>query len=114
MQTWTAEYWIEFGWPVPADVKERQAVLGFDQMNIKKEYDARNKTVYGPHKKLQTVIVRNLFLNWKETIFLDINRAMTLDLIISIVVQCENKGVRINGVWLWKPNPPEASWIPIS
>ena len=83
-----------------ADLKDRQAVLSFDEMDIKKvyEYDHRNKQVFGPNKKLQVVIVRSLFSNWKQTIFFDFDKNMTLDLITSLVLECESRGIQIRGL----------------
>ena len=83
-----------------SELKDRQAVLSFDEMDIKKvyEYDNRNKQVYGPNKKLQVVIVRSLFSTWKETIYFQFDQNMTLDLILSLVAECEARGIQIRGL----------------
>ena len=83
-----------------ADEKDKLAVLCFDEMEIKKcyEYDHRNKQVYGPHKKLQVVILRSLFSNYKETIYFEFDRNMTLDLIEKLVIESESRGLKIYGL----------------
>ena len=83
-----------------SELKDKQAVLSFDEMDIKKvyEYDNRNQQVYGPHKKLQVVMVRSLFSTWKETIYFQFDQNMTKELILSLVVECETRSIQIRGL----------------
>ena len=64
------------------DLKESQAVLVFDEMDIKKaiEYDNTLKQVYGPHKKLQVIMARSLVSNWKEIIFFQFDMNMNMNI----------------------------------
>ena len=90
-----------------AEVWERQAILSFDELDLKKsfEYDRLNKQVYGNHKKMQTVMIRGLLGKWKQVIFFDFDQRMTKDLLCKIVVKCEDVGLKIRGVSFDLGNP---------
>ena len=54
-----------------AEEKEKQAVLAFNEMSIKKviEYSDASKVVYGPCSKATVVLVRGLLSSWKQVVF---------------------------------------------
>ena len=83
-----------------ATFQEKQAVVLFDEVNLRKvyQYDTRNKQVYQNHSKMQVVMVRSLFSNWKQVIFFDFDCNMTKDLLSHIIVKCENFGINIRGI----------------
>ena len=86
---------------------ERQAILSFDEVDVKKrfEYDYINKRVYGNHKKLQTVMVRGLIGPWKQTVFFDFDTVMTKDLIKELILKCSEAGLCIRGISFDMGNP---------
>ena len=90
-----------------AEPRDKFALLCFDEMDIKKiyEYDHKNKQVYGNSKKVMVVMVRSLFSDWKETVYFNFNTNMTKDLLSSIILECESKGIQICGVTFDCGNP---------
>ena len=90
-----------------ASTSERQAVLSFDEVDIKKlyQYDKINRRVYGNHKKMQVVMIRGMFGKWKQTIYFEFDKRMTKDLILKIALKCEDAGLNIRGVSFDLGNP---------
>ena len=82
------------------DEREKMANLCFDEMHIRKtyEYDHRNKQVFGNHKKMMVVMVRSLFSDWKEVVYFNFDTNMTKNLIEEIIVECESRGIKIQGL----------------
>ena len=78
----------------------RLAVISFDEMEICKilEYDHESDRVFGPHKKLQLVMVRGLCKKWKQPIFYDFDTPMRKGLLFEIVEHAENIGILVYGV----------------
>ena len=77
----------------------RIAIITFDEMEISKilEYDPESDRVFGPHKKVQVVMVRGLFKKWKQPIFYDFDTQMKKDLLAFIINQVEEIGIRVYG-----------------
>ena len=92
---------------VGCEPKDRNAMLCFDEMEIKNkyEYDARSKQVYGNAKKLQVVMARGLTSKWKQIIFFDFNTPMTKSLMEQIILACEKKGLLVRGITFDLGNP---------
>ena len=78
----------------------RIAIVSFDEMEIAKilEYDHESDRVFGPHKKLQLVMVRGLFKKWKQPIFYDFDTPMKKDLLFDIVKHVEDIGILVYGI----------------
>ena len=78
----------------------RLAVISFDEMEISKiyEYDHESDRVFGPHKKLQLVMVRGLCKKWKQPIFYDFDTPMKKDLLFEIIKHVEDVGILVYGV----------------
>ena len=73
------------------------ASLSFDEMHILKEYqyDQRNDEIIGPCQKMQVAIIRGIISNWKQPIFFDFDKPMTVGLLKSIVSAAEEHGIQI-------------------
>ena len=79
---------------------QKQTILSFDEVDLKEvyEYDSRLKQVYGDAKKMQCVMARGLFDDWKQIIFFDFKTNMTLELLNKIIIACEEHGLGVRGV----------------
>ena len=90
-----------------AEEKEKQAVLAFDEMSIKKviEYSDASKVVYGPCSKATVVLVRGLLSSWKQVVFFQFDCPMTRNLLFFIINQVESIGVKIRAVTADQGNP---------
>ena len=77
----------------------RIAIITFDEMEIAKilEYDHESDRVFGPHKKVQVVMVRGLFKKWKQPVYYDFDTPMKTDLLSFIIKQVEEIGIRVYG-----------------
>ncbi len=77
----------------------RHAILSFDEMTIKNcyEYHHGQDKVYGPHKKVQLVILRGLFHKWKIPIFYSFDTTMTKKLLLEIVLAVEEHNAIVRG-----------------
>ena len=78
---------------------QKQTILSFDEVDLKDvyEYDSRLKQVYGDAKKMQCVMARGLFDDWKQIIFFDFKTNMTLELLNKIIIACEEHGLPVRG-----------------
>lgn len=70
------------------DGHEKVAVLMYDEMKVKEtyEYDQKFEQVIGPHKQMQVIVLRGIFSNWKQPIFLDFDTSITPE-IVSTAIQ---------------------------
>ena len=70
----------------------KQAVLLFDEVDIKSEYqyESRLKLVLKPAKKMQVVILRGLLEPWKQVIFYDFDKNRSKKLFLDIVTACQS------------------------
>ena len=75
-------------------------VLVFDEMDIRNvvEFDQREDRVYGPHKKLMTVICRGICCDWKQIIYVNFDCQMTKKLLRKLIFQVEFHGLEVHGV----------------
>lgn len=75
----------------------RLCIIGFDEVQIKKsiEYDNRTRRIYGPCKKLQNVMVKGLFGNWKQSIYYNFDTNMTKGLLLQIIRDVESYGSKV-------------------
>lgn len=66
---------------------ERIVVLQFDEMKVKSvlEYDKKNDDIVGPHSYMQVVIARGLFSKWKQPVYVEFDKQMTKDILVSII-----------------------------
>lgn len=82
------------------DPLEREAVIVFDEMDLKEEYvfDPTTRKVFKAYKKAQTVIVRGLAKPWKQVIYYQYDQNMTKKLLLEIIEQCEKSNIKIRGV----------------
>ncbi|KAJ8867832.1 hypothetical protein PR048_031637 [Dryococelus australis] len=71
------------------------AVLTFDDMNIDDRicYDSSDDVIMGPHKNVQVVMIRGLFVVWKQPIFYGFDVTMTSELLKNIIIQVEARGI---------------------
>jgi hypothetical protein len=66
---------------------EKTVVLCFDEVKVKNvlEYDVGNDRILGPHNYMQCAMARGLFSNWKQPIYLDFDKKMTPDILLTII-----------------------------
>ena len=66
---------------------DREYVLSFDEMKVSRvlEYDPSADEIVGPLNYLQVVMMRRLFKQWKQPIFIGFDTKMTNDIIIEII-----------------------------
>jgi hypothetical protein len=77
----------------------RDAILSFDEMSIKNcyEYHHGQDKVYGPHKKLQLVVLRGLFHKWKLQVFYAFDTPMNKKLLFELITEIEKHKAIIRG-----------------
>ena len=83
-----------------SDHHDRQAVLVFDEMDLKEEYvfDGTTKKVFKPHKKAQVVLLRGLIRPWKQLVYFNYDKNMTKKLLDEIITESEKADVNVRGV----------------
>lgn len=66
---------------------EKTVVLQFDEVKIKciREYDTRKDMIIGPYNYMQVVMVRGLFSNWKQPVYLGFDQKMTKDILMQVI-----------------------------
>ena len=72
-------------------------VINFDEMEVYfcYDYDQESDKVFGPHKKLQMVMLRGLCHSWKQPIFYNFDSQMKPDLLNYLVRKSEEAGVQV-------------------
>jgi len=92
---------------------EKTTVITFDEMSMKSLspevcFDSKIKKLVGPCKKVQVIMVRGLFSNWKQPIYYKFDQPMTKDILIEAVNRLYDAGYEIvaitcdianKGVW---------------
>jgi hypothetical protein len=83
---------------LPDDYQD--SILSFDEMSIKNcyEYHHGQDKVYGPHKKLQLVVLRGLFHKWKLQVFYAFDTTMTKKLLSELITEIEKHRAIVRGV----------------
>ena len=73
---------------------EKLAVIQFDEMKVESvyEYDKTKDQIIGPHKQMQVIMVRGLFSNWKQPIFIDFDKKMTIEILNETIGAVHNVG----------------------
>lgn len=66
---------------------EKVAVLLYDEMKVKEtyEYDQKNDQVIGPHKQMHFIVLRGLFSNWKQPIFIDFDTTISKEIVFKAI-----------------------------
>lgn len=67
--------------------KDKQIILQFDEVKVKScyEYDKKADRIMGKHNQLQVVVVRSLFSNWNQPIYLEFDQKMTKSILNNII-----------------------------
>lgn len=67
---------------------QRVCVIEFDEMKVcaNYEYDKKSDEVVGPHQQMQVVMVRGLFSNWKQPVFVYFDTKITLAILSHICI----------------------------
>lgn len=62
---------------------EKLCVIQFDEMKILSayEYDKKNDQVIGPHNQMQVIMVRGIFKNWKQPIYVNFDQQVTPEIL---------------------------------
>lgn len=73
---------------------EKVSVLMYDEMKVKEtyEYDQKFDQVIGPHKQMQVIVLRGLFSNWKQPIFLDFDTSITPEILTIAINKTQSCG----------------------
>ncbi|CAI6361011.1 unnamed protein product [Macrosiphum euphorbiae] len=92
--------------------REKLTVICFDETYVSNRlcYDKKNEHVIGPHKCVQTVVVRGLTSNWKQPIFYDYDTKMTKELLFNIIEELHKIDFNVIAMvsdmgpstWLWR------------
>jgi len=62
---------------------ELLCIIQFDEMKILSayEYDKKNDQVIGPHSQMQVIMVRGIFKNWKQPIYVNFDQLITPEIL---------------------------------
>jgi hypothetical protein len=76
---------------------EKVTVLNFDEMKVHSthEFDKIRDEIIGPHSQMQVVMVRGLFSNWKQPMYVDFDQKMTQNILFDIIVELEKIGYHV-------------------
>lgn len=76
-----------------------QVVISYDEMKCKSlyEYSRTLDCIMGPHRYLQTVMVRGLFGKFKQPVYINFDHNITDDLLDSVIVQLHEVGYNVVG-----------------
>jgi hypothetical protein len=68
---------------------EKTTVLQFDEVKVKavEEYNVAQDEILGPYKYMQVVMVRGLFSNWKQPVFIAFDQKMTKQILFEIITE---------------------------
>lgn len=79
---------------------ERVAVITFDEMALSPEvcFDAKLEKLVGPCGKVQVMMVRGLFGNWKQQIYYKFDQAMTKAILMEGIQHLFNAGYDVVAV----------------
>ncbi|XP_011051106.1 PREDICTED: uncharacterized protein LOC105144108 [Acromyrmex echinatior] len=89
---------------------EKLAVLSFDEMAVSSEinFDAKFEKLVGPYGKVQVMMVRGLFSNWKQPIYYKFDQPMNKCILLESITLLYNAGYQViaivsdmdnRGVW---------------
>lgn len=103
---------------------DKIAVLQFDEVHVKRayEFDSLKDEIVGPHSRLQAVMVRGLFKNWKQLIYVDFDKNMTKIILDNLVSRLAEIGYRVvacvcdmgaanQGLWKEYEVNPTKTWF---
>eukprot|EP00096_Caligus_rogercresseyi_P005630 TRINITY_DN215_c0_g2_i1.p1 TRINITY_DN215_c0_g2~~TRINITY_DN215_c0_g2_i1.p1 ORF type:complete len:567 (-),score=101.62 TRINITY_DN215_c0_g2_i1:68-1768(-) len=76
---------------------ERFAVVSLNEMFLKKkcEYDTLTKNIFGPHSKVQTVIVSGLFKDFSQPVYYEFDTTIHKNLFLDIIQCLEQNGILV-------------------
>jgi len=89
---------------------EKLAVLSFDEMIVSSEinFDAKLEKLVGPYGKVQVMMVRGLFSNWKQPIYYKFDQPMNKCILLESITRLYSAGYQViaivsdidnRGVW---------------
>lgn len=92
---------------------EKVAVIDFDEVKVEcvYEYDKTNDEIIGPHKQMQVIMVRGLFSQWKQPIYIDFDQKITQEILNKVLTKLYSIGFNVvacvadcggGNVGLWK------------
>ncbi|KAL4101118.1 hypothetical protein QTP88_021138 [Uroleucon formosanum] len=66
---------------------DKICVIQFDEMKIQTafEYDKKNDQLIGPYRQMQVIMVRGLFKNWKQPIYVDFDQIVTPEILYEVI-----------------------------
>lgn len=66
---------------------DKICVIQFDEMKIQTafEYDKKNDQLIGPFKQMQVIMVRGLFKNWKQPIYVNFDQIVTPEILYEVI-----------------------------
>ncbi|CAB4060086.1 unnamed protein product [Lepeophtheirus salmonis] len=76
---------------------ERYAVISVNEMILKKkcEYDTLTKNIFGPHSKVQTVIISGLVKDFSQPIYYEFDTNINKNLFLDIIQCLEENGIPV-------------------
>lgn len=68
---------------------DRVTVLHFEEMKVRSlyEYDVVEDQIVGPHGQMLVVMVRGLFKNWKQPVYINFDQKMTCSILIKVITE---------------------------
>lgn len=76
---------------------DKLTVLMFDEVKIgnKREYDALNSKLVGPHDQMQVVMAQSITSKWKQPIFFNVNENITKTVLCDIIDKLDDIGFKV-------------------
>jgi hypothetical protein len=92
---------------------EKTSILQLDEVKVKavEEYNVAQDEILGPYKYMQVVMVRGLFSNWKQPVFIGFDQKMTKQILFEIITELHKISYNVvarvsdwggSNVGLWK------------
>lgn len=74
-------------------------MLSFDDMHIDSKvfYDCGIDQIFGPHSKVQVVLLRGLTSKWKQPVYFDFNTTMNKIRLCIIIRSSQQPGLKVCG-----------------
>lgn len=76
---------------------EKVAILSFDKLAVSSEvnFDAKSEKLVGPHGKVQVMMVRGLFSNWKQPIYYKFDQLMNKCILLEAITFLHSAGYQV-------------------
>lgn len=59
------------------------------------EYDKKNDKIIGPHSQMQVIMVRDIFKNWKQPIYVNFDQIITPEILYEAISVLHDNSYKI-------------------